>query len=280
MRKNVEELRPRRVSDEQIAALGGRLTDRDRQVALDCYEHQVLTTEQLHRLYFPSYRATLYRLEALYAMRVLDRFRPFWQYGNGSTPYHWILDEAGAHIIAAEQRIDRQKLRWRHTTALGIASSSTLPHRVETNEFFTRLAHDAANRGGALSEWYGERTTHTMLDGIAKPDGYGVVILPDSAPIHVLLELDRGTETIDRLREKGERYTRAIPRGTLRHTNPLVLLAVPTVARAQNAAAALTRTQAPIAVAVWSAASSASVLNITVSSSISRRSGTGISIGS
>jgi hypothetical protein len=260
MTKKVEGMRPRKVSDAQIAALGGRLTSRDRQIALDCYEHQVLTTEQLRRLHFPSYRATVYRLQALYEMRVLDRFRPFWKYGNGSTPYHWTLDEAGAHIIAAEQHIDRQKLRWRHTTALGIASSSTLPHRVEVNEFFTRLAHDTASQAGTLTEWYGERTTHTMLDGIAKPDSYGVLMLPDSAPIHILLELDRGTETIDRLREKGERYARAIPRGALRHTNPLVLLAVPSLARAESATAAVACAAAPIVVVVWTAQSATSPL--------------------
>jgi Replication-relaxation len=260
MTKKVEGMRPRRVSDTQIASLAGRLTGRDRQIALDCYEHQVLTTEQLWRLHFPSYRATMYRLQALYAMRILDRFRPFWQYGNGSTPYHWTLDEAGAHIIAAEQRIDRQKLRWRHTAALGLASSSMLPHRVEVNEFFTRLARDAKAQHGTLSEWYGERTTHTMLDGIAKPDSYGVLTLPGRAPIHILLELDRGTETIDRLREKSERYARAIPRSTLRHTNPLVLLAVPNPARAQHAAAAVACTAAPITVTVWAAQSSTSPL--------------------
>lgn len=264
MTKKIEGLRPRKVNDVQIAAIVGRLTARDRQVAIDCYEHQVLTTEQLCRLHFPSYRATLYRLEALYAMRVLDRFRPFWQYGKGSTPYHWILDEAGAHVIAAEQRIERHDLRWRHATALGVASSSTLPHRVEVNEFFTRLARDAAAAHGTLSEWYGERTTHTMLDGIAKPDGYGVVSLPGSASVHVLLELDRGTETIDRLRDKGQRYARAIPRGALRHSHPLVLLAVPTAARAQSATAAIARTGAPIAVAVWTAQSDTSPLAVTL----------------
>jgi hypothetical protein len=260
MRKTEKGSRPRRVTETQIAALGGRLTDRDRLLALDCYEHQVLTTEQLQRLWFPSVRATRYRLQALYSLRVLDHFRPVLKRGEGSAPYHWILDEAGAYVVAAEQGIERREVRWRHSHALTIAASPTLAHRIETNEFFTRLAQDARAAHGTLSEWYGERTTHTMLDGIAKPDGYGVLTLPDRAPIHVLLELDRGTETIDRLRDKGERYARAIPRGALRHTNPLVLLAVPTAARAQNATAAVTRTGAPIAVAVWPTQSDTSPL--------------------
>ncbi len=255
MRKTVKGSRPRRVTEDQIADLGGRLTDRDRLLTLDCYEHQALTTDQLRRLWFPSVRAARYRLQTLYSLRVLDHFRPVLKRGEGSAPYHWILDEAGAYVVAAEQGIERREVRWRHSHALTIAASPVLAHRVETNEFFTRLAQDARAAHGALSEWYGERTTHTMLDGIAKPDGYGVLTLPDSAPIHVLLELDRGTETIDRLRDKGERYARAIPRGALRHSNPLVLLAVPTAARAQNATAALASTGAPIAVIVWTAQS-------------------------
>jgi Replication-relaxation len=264
MRKEVEGLRPRKVTEAHIAAVGGRLTERDRQIALDCYEHQVLTTEQLHRLYFPSNRATLYRLNALYSLRVLDRFRPFWHRGQGSTPYHWTLDEVGAYIIAAEQRIERRELRWRHTTALAIAASPTLTHRVETNEFFTRLAQDATATHGALTEWYGERTTHHMLDGMVKPDGYGVLTLPGCAPLHLLLELDRDTEPAERLHEKATRYARAIPRSSLRHANPLVLLAVPTIARAETATAAVANTEAPITVAVWSAAHDFSVLRMVV----------------
>lgn len=264
MKKEVEGLRPRKVTEAHIANVGGRLTERDRQIALDCYEHQVLTTEQLHRLYFPSNRATLYRLDALYTLRALDRFRPFWHRGQGSTPYHWILDEAGAYIIAAEQRIERRELRWRHTTALAIAASPTLTHRVETNEFFTRLAQDATAAHGALTEWYGERTTHHMLDGIVKPDGYGVLTLPGRAPIHLLLELDRDTEPVERLHEKATRYARAIPRSALRHADPLTLLAVPSAARAQTAAAAIASTGTPIAVVVWTAESDTSPLTLTL----------------
>jgi Replication-relaxation len=264
MRKMAEGSRPRRVTEAQLAALGGRLTERDRQIALDCYEHQVLTTEQLQRLWFPSARAARFRLQALYLLRVLDRFRPVAKRGEGSAPHHWTLDEAGAYVVAAEQGIERRELRWRHTTALTIATSPTLTHRVETNEFFTRLAQDARAVHGALSEWYGERTTHTMLDGIAKPDGYGVLTLPGCAPLHLLLELDRDTETTERLREKSERYARAIPRGALRHSNPLVLLAVPSHSRARAAAATVAHTGAPIVATVWSADRHTSPLDVTL----------------
>jgi hypothetical protein len=103
-----------------------------------------------------------------------------------------------------------------------------------------------------------------MLDGIAKPDGYGVLTLPGRAPLHLLLELDRDTETTERIREKSERYARAIPRGALRHSNPLVLLAVPSDSRARATAAAVAHTRAPIVTAVWHAGADTSPIDVTL----------------
>ena len=99
-----------------------------------------MTTEQLQLLHFSGMRTAHARLRALYTMRVLDRFRPPWRRGEGSTIHHWILDEAGAHIVAAMYGIERRELNWRHSTALAIADSAKLRHHIERNEFFARLA--------------------------------------------------------------------------------------------------------------------------------------------
>lgn len=168
--------RPGKITFGHLVSLGSRLTDRDRQIALDCYDHHVLTTEQLVRLHFAGLRTATARLDALYKLRVLDRFRPPAKRGAGSTPYHWILDEAGAHIVAAHQGVERRRLRWRHSDALGVAHSGKLTHHVEINEFFTLLAPEAHAEHGALMEWYGERVTHQLFKGVA-PDGYGVLAL-------------------------------------------------------------------------------------------------------
>lgn len=216
-----------------------RVTRRDRAIAVDCYEHRVLTTEQLRRLHFTGERTTRARLNVLYELRVLDRFRPTWRQGDGSTPFHWILDEAGARIVAAELRVDRAELRWRRDVALRVASSSHLDHQVEVNDFFTTLAEQARNAGGALSEWYGERTGHQLLGGVVVPDGYGVLRLPEQPPAHLLLELDRGTEPRDRLREKVRRYKRALPSSQLAAENIALLFAFSTQARARWAHEAL-----------------------------------------
>jgi len=248
--------RPGKVSLAHVVGLGSRLTERDRQIALDCYEHHVLTTEQLQCLHFSAMRTARARLHALYTLRILDRFRPPWQRGEGSTQHHWILDEAGAHIVAELHGVARRDLHWRHSTALALANSAKLRHHIEINEFFARLAQEAGAAGGVLSEWYGERTAHQLFSATIMPDGYGVISFPGRAPLHILLELDRATEPIVRLRDKATRYAQAIPQSALSASSPLIVLAVPTPARARAAAEATADTGAPIAIALWDKTSS------------------------
>jgi hypothetical protein len=260
--KKKESNRPSRLNESHIAKLAAHLTERDRHIALDCYEHHVLTTDQIKRLHFTGLRTATVRLQVLYELRVLDRIRPIAKRGEGSTPYHWVLDEAGALIAADHKGIDRSQLHYTHENALRIAASRNLAHHVEANELFTRLAVDANRAGGALSEWYGVRTLAHMFAGVVVPDGYGVLTLPGRAPLHVLLELDRGTEASRVLREKAKRYAETLPRSSLRDDKPLVIFAVPSTRRAQTATAAIANTHAPIAVAVWNAATTRSVLAI------------------
>jgi Replication-relaxation len=241
-----------RVGAAAVAALASRLTERDRLVALACYEHRVLTTEQLRRLHFGSSRRARWRLERLYQLRVLDRFRPPRERGQGSAPFHWLLDEAGAHVVAEALGVERSELRWRHQAAVAIASSSKLSHQLEVNEFFTRLAEDASQTGGRLAAWWGERRCLAALGGQAAPDGYGRLELPGQRPVSFLLEVDRATERpAERLRQKARRYARALPRSPLAEEAPLILLAVPTPARRDHLAQALAKISAPIRTVVW-----------------------------
>src|SRR5947208_14648489 len=94
-----------------LAALASRLTDRDRRIALDCFEHRVLTTEQLRRLHFHGNRTTRARLGQLYLWQVLDRFRPPWPHGEGSAPYHWVIDNGGAYLVAEQLGLEPRELR-------------------------------------------------------------------------------------------------------------------------------------------------------------------------
>ncbi len=263
--------RPSRLREKHIANLPAHLTERDRRIALDCYEHHVLTTDQLKRLYFTGLRTATARLQLLYDLRVLDRFRPGARRGEGTLPYHWILDEAGALIVADHKGIERGELHYTHADALGYATSRNLTHHVEVNEFFTRLAVEANRAQGALSEWYGLRTLAHLFAGTLLPDGYGVLTLPRRAPLHILLELDRGTETSRILREKAKRYAEILPRSSLRDLHPFVILAAPSVRRAETATAAIANTRAPLTATVWNAATVRSVLAIVTTAAANPR---------
>jgi hypothetical protein len=237
-----------------------RLTIRDRRIALDCFEHRVLTTEQLGRLHFDKQRRARRRLAILHQQRVLDRFRPPWQQRQGSTQSHWVLDEVGAHLVADDLGIDRPDLHWRHAEALAIAGSPKLAHQIAVNELITRLAVEARTGGGSLSEWYGERTTRRLLGGQVIPDAYAVLRLPNRPPLHLLVELDRGTEDHKRLREKATGYRRALPRSPLANLDPTVLLVLPSQARSRSLRDAGVADGDPLSPIVWTLASTEPVL--------------------
>ncbi|HEU4721523.1 MAG TPA: replication-relaxation family protein [Gemmatimonadaceae bacterium] len=108
-----------------------------------------------------------------------------------------------------------------------------------------------------MREWYGERTAQRLFGGSVAPDGYGVVRLSDHDPLHVLLELDRGTEPLGRIREKVDAYASAIPRSELADLDPLVLFAEPSPRRAAGVSTALAShdsdgERSPFRVIVWS----------------------------
>jgi hypothetical protein len=243
--------RPTRLTEGEVASLAAHITERDRRIALDCYEHHVLTTDQLWRLHFTHIRGAERRLRQLYELRVLERFRPQPKVGEGSHPYHWILDEAGALLVADWKGIDRSELRYTRDDGLRLAGSRNLTHHVEANEFFVRLALEAHSAGGELREWFGVRTLAYMFSGAVVPDGYGVLVMPDAPPLHVLLELDRATEAAQVLRDKAKRYAEALPHSSLRDLHPLVILAAPSARRARSASAAVANTAAPLSVTVW-----------------------------
>ena len=231
--------RPGRITSTHITRAASLITERDRQIAIDCYEHGTLTTDQIAGLHFRRGRTTRFRLNHLYELRVLDRFRPARPPRRGTAPFHWILDELGAHVVAASLHRDRRDLNWRRAAAIALADSATLKHRMATNEFFVRVAVEARAAGGPPHEGHGERTTQQLFGRIVAPDSYGVIRLPDREPLHLLLELDRGTEPLSRIRDKIARYAKATPRSELADTNTRVLFAAPSTRRAAGIAEAI-----------------------------------------
>src|SRR5215218_9818642 len=101
-----------RVSAERVFELARHLTERDKQLCLFLCRHRVLTTDQLALLFFSSRRRAQDRLLFLYRHRLLDRFYPPRPFGLGKPQAHWLLDEAGALLVAAAPGVERRKVGW------------------------------------------------------------------------------------------------------------------------------------------------------------------------
>ena len=124
-------------SPQLAAALAARLTARDRWLLRMLHEHRVLTTGQITQLAFGTSRAATARMSVLYQLRAVDRFRPLAP--AGSSPLHFILDEAGAAVIAAEDGTDASGLGYRRDRAAAIALSPRLAHDTGANGIFAAM---------------------------------------------------------------------------------------------------------------------------------------------
>lgn len=186
------------------AAAGRRLTGRDRAVCEALYEQRLLTTEQLHELYFPNIVRARKRLVELYRLRVVDRFRPYRP--SGSAQCHYVLDQIGAAVVAIERGVAVEDLDWSHAKALKLASSTHLDHLVEANGFFTSLIKAVKKRDGVeVAAWWGQRRCSQAWGELVRPDGYAALATGGDV-LELCLEWDRGSETLARIEDKLIRY--------------------------------------------------------------------------
>lgn len=190
-------------SPQLAAGLAARLTARDRWLLRMLHEHRVLTTAQVTQLAFGTTRAATARLATLYEHRAVDRFRPLAP--AGSSPLHFVLDEAGALLLAEEDGITASELGYRRDRAMAVALSQRLGHDTGANGVFTSLAAAARASGGraALERWWGERRCAAIWGDVARPDGYGrwAERQPGqpAAAVDFFLEYDTGTEPLTRV---------------------------------------------------------------------------------
>lgn len=198
-------VRAPRVSAERLAELVRHLTERDREIALCLYEQQLLATDQLTLLFFSSKRRAQDRLLFLYRQRVLDRFYPASPFGTGKSQAHWLLDEAGAHLVAALLGVERKRLGWQRRDDWG--SHRQLAHRLEANCFVTDLvAATLSDATMSVMEWSGPRAAAERLEQRVRPDARLLLQTAAGAMIECLVEWDRATEPGERLAEKLGRY--------------------------------------------------------------------------
>lgn len=191
------------------------LTDRDRRLLHLLDDHQVLTTDQIHRLAFRATRTCQIRLAELRSLGLLDRFR-FARAQGGSHPWHWVLGLAGDRFQAAVNRRPSPTERAHREHVLRLSASPTLAHLVATNEFFVRLHHAAGNVPGAsLDRWWSETVAAREFLTV-RPDGHGLWSF-HGTKVGFFLECDRGSESLPRLVAKLGRYAELARRGGPRY---------------------------------------------------------------
>ncbi|TDD41398.1 hypothetical protein E1288_33010 [Saccharopolyspora elongata] len=183
-------------STEHQATIAAHLTARDRWIARMLAEHRVLTTHQITAIAFPSGRAANHRLRRLYQWRVLDRFQPY--IGRGRAPMYYVLDTAGAHVLAHEDGLEPRELKFRAERSVGIAYSLRLAHLHGVNSFFTTLLADAlARHDCAVTAWWSEARCARHFGDLVRPDGYGRWREGDRE-IEWFLEWDTGSYQLSR----------------------------------------------------------------------------------
>ncbi|MEV4105581.1 replication-relaxation family protein [Nonomuraea sp. NPDC049649] len=187
-----------------LASLATRLTDRDRHLLRLVWTHKVLTCHQIAHIAFNNPITARHRLVKLHRIGVLDRFRP--KPPTGSAPWHYVLGEPGAAVLATEDGIDLSNLGYRRDRALSIAYSQRLAHTVGTNEVFARLYGAARRtRGCRLETWWTEARCAVQWGRHVRPDAYGRWT-ENGSTLDFFLEYDTGTETFDRVLAKLSGY--------------------------------------------------------------------------
>jgi Replication-relaxation len=137
------------------------------------FEHRVLTVHQITELYFVSTHTARRRMVELYRMAVVDRFRP---QALGSAPFHYVLNDLGARVVAAERGLEFKELRFRKENVDQLPYRRELPHLVGANGFFTRIASACQTGDGhRLVEWWSEARCRNRWGSIVLADGFGVL---------------------------------------------------------------------------------------------------------
>ncbi|MBO4210876.1 replication-relaxation family protein [Micromonospora echinofusca] len=198
-----------------LLAIYPHITGRDRLLLQLLDDHQVLTTDQIHRMLFHARRTCQIRLGELAALGLLDRFR-FARTGGGSQPWHWTLGHNGHRFQAAAHHRPEPTVRASRQTVARLSANPHLTHLLTTNEFFVRLtAHARGHPQARLRRWWSETTT-TRRYRTVTADGHGLWGVGDTV-VGFFLETDTGSEPLGRVVAKLDRYAQLIRRGGPRY---------------------------------------------------------------
>jgi hypothetical protein len=232
------------VTADLLAAIASRITNRDREILHAVHEHRVLTTNQIVPWFFDGTRTATGRLGVLYRMRLLDRMRPYTDYGGA--PYHWVLDEAGARVLATEQEISVTEFGYRRQDELSILLSSHLAHVIGVSNLAAALHVVWRADPAADVLWWTRRQCVSEWQGRIKPDAYVQWGSGGSQKVDFFLEY-LGSASLAPITSRVDAYN-DLARATGLYTRTLFV--VGTQARADKLRATAGQAIVPTAVAV------------------------------
>ena len=187
------------------------LTKRDREIIRAVHANRFLRRDQIERLFFSTTAAANARLLSLYQHRFLDRLYLPVEVGSSQAVY--ALDREGARLIAAEEHLHLSQVTWRRRH--NRVEFFFLEHTVTTAELHVALQVALrAKDGVSLLEWKRDAflTREKFPDPedddrklIVAPDASFGLSLPEGAT-YFFVEVDLGTETLDRFRRKVRAY--------------------------------------------------------------------------
>ena len=218
-----------------------RLTARDVQVLEAVRDYRVLRRDQIQSLLFPSRNTANYRLQRLYQHGFLERRWCPVEYGQGTGQALYLLAKKGGgalaqHLAAAPER-QHDHSAWR------TVRSPFLEHTLRVNDVCIAFARAVQESGYRIERWLREDELRAAREYAYLTSASGtprkVAIIPDASLVlnlgdrraHVLLEVDRATETSGRWAQRVCAYLAYIASGQYRRcfgTSSLRILVITT----------------------------------------------------
>lgn len=200
-----------------------RLMERDVEILKTVHDYRILRGDQLQALFFGSQSTASYRLSRLYQYGFLDRhFLPTLG-GLVSSPALYVLGKRGVDVL--RRVLDCGPKDIRKPPGNQELSMLFLEHLLQINDFRLAVTLAARNLGYTLELWLDDYHLKANFDRVAIrtpqgqrhvvsliPDAYCVLRVPQGRACF-FLEMDRGTMTNTRFRDKVLAYKAYIASG-------------------------------------------------------------------
>jgi len=186
------------------------LQKRDLKVLLAVTTELFLTTEQIHKLFFPSYQVATRRLQKLWNAGYLQR--EFLPVITGSCPIIYCPNRLTINALLENGLIEEKNIKWQARFAK--ISPDKKKHEIEINDIKIalskaierhpdiKLIHWSKGRGYWDKVRVIDKQTGQMKYLPVCPDRFIILQKQNQKPLYIFLEHDRGTMSMGSIKNK------------------------------------------------------------------------------